>query len=114
VRALLERAGEARIGYALLRAYWKPLATVAGALVAFGVFLHKFDTMIEGQAGQTKAIEKLTARVAAVETQQAVLASQYGVLAKGQNDEETRWKEVITAADIVVSPRAPKAKRQTR
>ena len=99
VRALVERQGSLAVTYAILRRYWKPVATIASALVAFGVFLNKFDVVLQGQRDQTAAIQLLASRLQSVETQQAVMAEK-------QTAEEARWQAVTAAADIVVSPRA--------
>jgi len=98
VAALVERKGAGVVALAVLRSYWKPVTTIASALIAFGVFLNKFDTVIEGQKAENDAIRIISVRLQAVETQQAVMTQK-------QSDEEARWQAVTTAADIVVTPR---------
>src|ERR1700740_3846909 len=101
VAALVERKGAGVVAIAVLRRYWKPVTTVAGSLIAFGVFLNKFDPGIKGQEAENAAIGAMAARAQAGETQQAVMTQK-------QNDEEARWDAVTTAADIVVTPRKPR------
>jgi len=65
--ALVQRHGALMVIYVFLRTYWKAVAGVGGSLIAFGVFVNKFNTLIDGQKAHTDAIVQLTIRVGAVE-----------------------------------------------
>ena len=89
-KALVERHGNIKLALAGLRHYWKLITGTAGVILAFGVFLDKFDTLIQSQKATTAALTALTTRVGAVES--------------SERERSLLEKAIAEAAHITVTP----------
>ena len=101
-KALVARHGSIELALAGLRHYWKLIVGTAGVIFAFGVFLDKFNTVIEtqkrqidAQKQQTDAITALTIRVGAVE--------------QSEQNRSILEKAIGEAAKITVTPIVPES-----
>jgi len=89
-KALVARHGNIALALAGLRHYWKPIAGTAAVILSFGIFLERFNTLIESQKATTAALAALTARVGAVE--------------KSEQERSILEKAIAAAANITVTP----------
>jgi len=100
VATLAEEKGESAVAWAAVRRYWKPIAGTAGVILACGVFLNKFDTLIEGQKRTSEAVTHLA-------LEQAGMKSEIAAVVKTQETLNTHWNSLVDAAHITVTPNTP-------
>lgn len=99
-KALEARHGGIVVAFAMLRRYWKQIISTAGVILACGVFLNKFDTLIEGQKRTNDAVTRLA-------LEQAGMKSEIAAVVKTQDNLNTHWNSLVDAAHITVTPIAP-------
>lgn len=103
-KALEARHGGIVVAFAILRRYWKQIAGTAGVILGCGVFVDKFNTLIENQKAATAAI---------INNQQATtqaitaLTIRVGAVEKSELDRSILEKAIGEAAHITVTPNAP-------
>ena|SRR6266404_1583861 len=103
-KAMIERHGTIIVTLAFLRHYWKQIVGTAGVLLGCGIFVDKFNTLIENQKTATAAI---------INNQQATtqaitaLTIRVGAVEKSELDRSILEKAIGEAAHITVTPNVP-------
>jgi len=104
---MVQKHGSIKLALAGLRHYWKLIIGTAGVLVGCGIFLNKFDTLIEGQKTAIQEFKALHAEQAAVKAEVVAVKSEVSAVKGKQDSLESRWNTLFDAAHITVTPNTP-------
>lgn len=104
---MVESHGTIELALAGLRHYWKLIAGTAAILIGCGVFLNKFDTLIEGQKAAILEFKALHSDQTATTVALTALTTRVGAVEKSEQERSILEKAIGEAAHITVTPITP-------